>query len=73
MHNRENPERDRADVPADPAEADQGPFLVQAPAWRVAIPFVLFCLIVFGTWCFSRNPGALVAIALAAAMGTVWT
>ncbi len=49
------------------------PPLKQAPPWKIAIPFAVFCMIVLIQYCFSKEPLALVAVFIAAAMGTVWT
>jgi hypothetical protein len=47
--------------------------LKQAPPWKIAIPFVIFCVIIMLQYCFSRNPLALFAVVVAAVMGAVWT
>jgi hypothetical protein len=45
----------------------------QAPPWKIAIPFVLFCSTVMTTWYFSREPTALLAAGLGCVMGIIWT
>lgn len=45
----------------------------QAPPWKIALPFVLFILIVMGTYLIHRKPEALLAAALATVMGAIWT
>lgn len=54
-----------ADIPPSPPR--------QAPPWKIALPFVVFIVIVLGTYAVHRQPLALVAVALAAVMGAVWT
>jgi hypothetical protein len=45
----------------------------QASPWKIALPFVVFIGIVLGTYAIHRHSLALVAVALAAVMGGVWT
>lgn len=45
----------------------------QAPPWKIALPFVVFIVIVLGTYAWHRQSLALVAVALATIMGAVWT
>ena len=57
-------------------ESKQGggiPPVKQVPPWKIAIPFAVFCMIILIQYCFSREPLALFAMAVAAIMGAVWT
>lgn len=45
----------------------------QAPPWKIALPFLVFIVIVLGTYAWHRQPLALVAVVLAIIMGAVWT
>ncbi len=44
----------------------------QDPPWKVGLPFALGVVMASASWCFSRQPLALLAAAILAVWGTLW-